>query len=177
MGESGDGYWSHLEITPGTGAGPAAELGPAAEPDGPPLSGPSLDAVKALVTLAAADGVAAELQMPATRDRGWPASWSLPSAWLYVAGGGGVGLHRYDDDAESEAQEAFRIADTAQEALLESMPAVGRPTNWPPCPAHPTTHPLALAAGDDDDPRPRWTCPLTGDVVGVLTGGGIRSTP
>lgn len=170
MGERGDGYWSHLEIAVDTAAGPAVPHGPQADPDDPPLRAPAVAALEALVELAAVDGVVAELEVPATRDRGWPAGWSSPSAWIYVTGGGGTGLHRYDDGAESEAEEAFRVADTAQEALLESMPAVGRPTNWPPCPDHPTTNPLALTAGDDADPRPRWTCPLTGDVVGVLGG-------
>lgn len=177
MGESGDGYWSHLEITHGTGTGPAAEHGPAAEPDGPPLRAPAVAALEALVAMAAADGVEAALEVPATRDRGWPASWALPWAWFRVTGGGDVGVSGGAGvDDESAAEEAARVADAAHTELVESLWG-RRPTNWPPCPAHPTTHPLALAPGDDDDPRPRWTCPLTGDVVGVLTGGGIRSTP
>lgn len=181
MGESGDGYWSHLEVTLDTGAGPAAAHGPAAEPDGPPLRAPAVVALGALVALAAADGVTVQLEHSATRGRRWPSQLDLPAAWLKTPDGVETGLMAFDPTQgwapESAAEEAFRVADTAQEAVLESMPSVGRPTNWPPCPHHPTTHPLALAPGDDDDPRPRWTCPLTGHEVGPLDGGGIPSTP
>ncbi len=62
----------------------------------------------------------------------------------------------------------MRLVDTAHWELVEAMTAFGRPTNWPPCPEHPATHPLQLVAGSDVDPRPRWTCPLTGAVVTAL---------
>lgn len=138
----------------------------------PTLGAPAVTALEALVAMAAADGVVLQLEHPAVDDPSSSAGWTAVSAWVRFAGGAGVGVHAHDPalggDAETPAQEAARAADTAHESVVEWMPGLGRATNWPACPEHPTTHPLQLAAGDDADPRPLWTCPLTGEVVGVL---------
>ncbi|TXR56762.1 hypothetical protein [Quadrisphaera setariae] len=167
MGGHGDGYSSTLKTSFDTAAGPAVRHGPQADPDEPPLRAPAVAALEALVVLAAADRIAVELEVPATRDRDWPAPWPLPWGWFRVRGGGDVGVSGGGADGETAAEEAARVADAAHSEVVESLWA-HRPTNWPPCPDHPTTHPLQLAAGDDADPRPLWTCPLTGEVVGVL---------
>ncbi|MEH3077826.1 MAG: hypothetical protein PGN11_14355 [Quadrisphaera sp.] len=175
MDEGGGWVRKHVETASNTHAGPAVRHGPQAEPDHPPLRGPAVAALEALARLAAADGAVVALELPATRERGWPVEHPLPSAWWRTPDTVETGLFAFDPangwERETDAEEALRVADTAHEAVLESMPSCGRPTNWPPCPDHPTTHPLQLVAGDDADPRPRWTCPLTGDVVGVLGDG------
>ncbi|PWJ54586.1 hypothetical protein SAMN06264364_10629 [Quadrisphaera granulorum] len=180
--DDGGGFSKHVDVVFDTHAGPAVAHGPQAEPDSPPLRAASLAAVHALVAMAAADGIAVELEMPATRERGWPASWPLPPAWFRVIGEGDAGLFGSDgsesaaEEAARVAEEAARVADTAHGEVVESL-WPHRPTNWPPCPEHPTTHPLQLTPGDDADPRPLWTCPSTGDVIGPLGPGEIHATP
>ena len=54
------------------------------------------------------------------------------------------------------------LADRVQDWAVEDLWTRGLPTNWPPCPAHPGTHPLDAA---EDRERAVWRCPATGAVI------------
>jgi len=139
--------------------------------DAPSLRAPAVAALEALVALARADGVRLELQVPAVRGEDDHPAWPLCSAQVVLQGGGGAGVFAWSSDGEeqeSAADEAARVADSVHESLVEWMPGEGRSTSWPSCPHHPETHPLALVPGSDADPRPRWACPRTREVVGTL---------
>lgn len=169
---SDDGaYESHLETSVDTRSGPALHHGPPAEPDAPPLRAPAVAALGALVALARADGVRVELEVPATRGEDDHPGWPLCSAQVRFEGGGGVGVFAWSSDGheqETAAEEAARVTDSVHEGVVEWMPGEGRSTSWPSCPQHPETHPLELVPGSDGDPRPRWRCPRTREVVGPL---------
>ena len=57
-------------------------------------------------------------------------------------------------------EELERIADAVHEWILEALPAHHRSTAWPPCPAHPGTHPLEVHRLGE---AVTWACPVTGD--------------
>ena len=162
---------SHLEISVDTHAGPARHHWPQAEPDAPPLRAAAVAAIEALVALARTDGVRVALEVPAVRGEDDHPGWPPCSAQVRLEGGGGVGVSAWSsggEEQESAAEEAARAADSVHESVVEWMPGEGRSTSWPSCPHHPETHPLALVPGSDSDPRPRWTCPRTREVVGTL---------
>lgn len=57
-------------------------------------------------------------------------------------------------------------ADQVQEWVIESQLWGTAPTNWPPCPAHPDSHPLqALLARDV---TAAWTCPHDGVAMAPI---------
>lgn len=57
------------------------------------------------------------------------------------------------------AEELARLADQLHEWIVEELPSHHRPTNWPPCPVHPDTHPLEVRLDQDDVV---WACPRAG---------------
>lgn len=67
-----------------------------------------------------------------------------------------------ESDTDADADRIVTIADRVQEWLIESVLWPERPTNWPSCPAHPKSHPLAARAVGA---VAIWCCPLTGDEV------------
>ena len=50
-------------------------------------------------------------------------------------------------------------ADNVQDVLVEVLPDFGLPSNWPQCPDHSRTHPMAAQLEDD---QATWVCPKTG---------------
>ena len=56
------------------------------------------------------------------------------------------------------------VADQVQGFVFEEL--WGRaPTNWPPCPRHPTAHPMRAMAQDD---AAVWVCPVDDSLVSVI---------
>jgi hypothetical protein len=82
------------------------------------------------------------------------------TAMLYSAGGSGQGVSA--SIADSLAERVASVADQVQEWAIEELRSLGRPTNWPQCPEHPESHPLAAVVTGD---RPTWACPKTGHVI------------
>jgi hypothetical protein len=60
--------------------------------------------------------------------------------------------------------QVVQAADMVQEWVIEELWGTTR-TNWPPCPQHPTTHPLQAELRDD---AAWWTCPRDGTAVAVV---------
>ena len=58
-------------------------------------------------------------------------------------------------------QRIASVADQVQEWAVEELCAVGRPTNWPPSPQHPHSHPLSAVVQEG---QAVWSCPKTGYV-------------
>jgi hypothetical protein len=58
-----------------------------------------------------------------------------------------------------ESEQIAELADQVQEWIIEELWGTA-PTNWPPCPTHPTTHPLMARALDG---VAVWCCPGDGE--------------
>ena len=99
-------------------------------------------------------------------ESGWPGQLT---AMLYSPGGSGQGVMALTGDPLPER--IASVADQVQEWAIEELCSIGRPTNWPQCPHHPDSHPLAAVVREN---RAVWTCPKTGDVV---TGIGQLANP
>lgn len=78
--------------------------------------------------------------------------------WSPDGNGFGVSLSRSATSAERVAG----MADQVQQWAIEDQLWGRGDTNWPPCPAHPDTHPLTAAVVDD---AAVWVCPQGGEVV------------
>ena len=100
-------------------------------------------------------GVAA----PQIEDVDWTGEPELPSAMLRSPDGSGRGVLVDRDGPWHEQVEM--VTDRVQEWVIEEL--WGRaPTNWPPCPQHPTSHPLTLATTRG---LAEWVCPRDGTPV------------
>lgn len=87
-------------------------------------------------------------------------------AWVLFGAAGvacrvGVSI-RLDGDPVEQIVEA---ADVVQEWFIETVLWPGRPTNWPVCPDHPDTHPLAPRLVDS---TATWVCPVAGTVIAPI---------
>ena len=80
--------------------------------------------------------------------------------WSQDGNGMGVSVHLGVPRPEQVAQVADQVQGWAVEELWGSVP-----TNWPPCPQHPTTHPLQAVVRDG---AARWICPEDGTAVAVV---------
>jgi hypothetical protein len=96
--------------------------------------------------------------IPEVRDNQWSDVEGQATAMLHSPDGSGQGV--YVMAGESLAQRIASVADQVQEWAVEELCAVGRPTNWPHCPQHRSSHPLSAV---ERDGRAVWTCPVTGD--------------
>jgi hypothetical protein len=98
--------------------------------------------------------------IPEVRDDQWSGVEGQATAMLHSPDGSGQGVSVMT--GESPVQQIASVADQVQEWTVEELCSAGRPTNWPQCPKHPSTHPLAavVRAG-----RAVWTCPATGRPV------------
>ena len=92
---------------------------------------------------------------------GNPDIQATANVWSLDGPAGGITVRR---DA-SEAEQVVEAADGLQEWAVDVLWDAQLPTDWPVCPAHPTTHPLRpeLQHG-----RPVWACPRTGDAVAPI---------
>jgi hypothetical protein len=101
--------------------------------------------------------------IPEVRDHQWSDVEGQATAMLHSPDGSRQGVSVMTGD--SLAQRIASVTDQVQEWAVEELCAVGRPTNWPQCPQHPSSHPLSAVVRDG---RARWTCPATGDQVSEI---------
>lgn len=120
-----------------------------------PLLAEALEIV--LRDVRATSGVALRLE-----DRGWDPD--RPSVMLWDLAGSGTGIAL--DPRDPPAARLALLAEQVQEMVIETRWEAGLPTNWPPCPDHPGTHPLGLA-GDPAglEHPPWWACERSGRLV------------
>jgi len=105
-----------------------------------------------------------------------PSSWqerpTAQSAHLRSEDGSedGSGVGVWVDTAAAPAEQLAMVADQVQEWAVAELGSRGRPTNWPVCGEHPSSHPLepAVVGG-----VAVWRCPRSGRPaceVGRLSG-------
>ncbi|GHE11907.1 hypothetical protein [Klenkia taihuensis] len=101
--------------------------------------------------------------LPRVVDQDWTGDPGSPSLYLWddavgtgLGGGTGVRIDLHDDADE----QALDLAGQVQEWAWEALAGTHR-SNWPVCPAHPTTHPMDLAVRDG---QAGWACPRGGPV-------------
>jgi hypothetical protein len=100
--------------------------------------------------------------VPRVVDDGWAEGPTTASAMLWSSDGSGAGVSV--TLGISRAEQVADVADKVQEWAVEALwPSA--PTNWPPCPHHPATHPLTAEVRDD---AARWCCPKDGTAVAVI---------
>ena len=92
-------------------------------------------------------------------DEDWFGHSEWASAMLRSADGTGCGISMLL--ADSALGQVARVADAVQEWVIEDYWATPF-SNWPPCPEHPTTHPLEVRA---DESKVSWVCPKSGNLV------------
>jgi hypothetical protein len=90
----------------------------------------------------------------------WAGDPDTVSAMLYGDDGGGMGVFVRLDEPLPE--QVARVSDQVHDWAVEELWG-RRPTNWPPCPRHPGTHPMAVSLRND---VPTWVCPRDGTPVG-----------
>jgi len=98
--------------------------------------------------------------IPEVREDQWSDYPGQVTAMLHSPDGSGQGISAMA--GEPLAQRVASVADQVQEWAVEELCSVGQPTNWPPCPEHPRSHPLSAVVRDG---RAVWACPRTGDVI------------
>ncbi|HWU23969.1 MAG TPA: hypothetical protein VN088_20700 [Nocardioides sp.] len=99
------------------------------------------------------------ISAPRVEDRDWTGRPESASAMLWSPDGSGVGVYVRRDSAESER--IAMVAAQVQEWAIEELWAAGA-TNWPPCPRHPNTHPMAASTRDA---AAVWMCPADAVVI------------
>jgi hypothetical protein len=57
---------------------------------------------------------------------------------------------------DSDVDRIVILSDKTQEWIIEHVLWPSRPTNWPPCPDHPDTHPLDAKTWET---TAAWACP------------------
>jgi len=100
--------------------------------------------------------------LPIVEDREWTDDPAAPSAMLHSTDGSasGVRVTRSAPPAERVAM----AADQVQEWAIEELWPQGR-SNWPPCPRHPTSHPMRTTVGQG---VAGWQCPADDVVVAAI---------
>jgi hypothetical protein len=98
--------------------------------------------------------------IPDVQDEPWSTTAEQVTAMLYSADGSGQGISARP--ADPLAQRIASVADQVQDWVVEELCSIGRPTNWPPCPQHPHSHPLIAV---EREGRAVWACPKTAGVV------------
>ena len=97
--------------------------------------------------------------LPRIEASGWPADATRAGAMLWSRRGSGQGVAV--TLGRPPAEQVAEVADQVQEWAVEDLWGTA-PTNWPPCPHHPTTHPLEARL---DDATAWWVCPRGGSRV------------
>lgn len=83
-------------------------------------------------------------------------------AWLAtLAADDGSGVGVYLDLSLPRERAVVAAAEGAQAWLFDQLQASGQ-TNWPPCPLHPSNHPLGAVVLED---KPVWVCPADDTVI------------
>ena len=103
----------------------------------------------------------AGLLPPVVDDADWIGDPDYVSAMMWDRSGSGAGI-----SVPRNADLVTRVvvvADQVQEWVIESQLWGAAPTNWPPCPTHPDSHPLQALLVHDGTAA--WTCPRDGATV------------
>ncbi|MGK5678508.1 hypothetical protein [Actinoplanes sp. URMC 104] len=74
----------------------------------------------------------------------------------------GMGMGIRVELGRPAGEQIAHVADQVQEWAVEALWRLERPTNWPPCPHHPSTHPLAAR---ELDGWAYWVCPAGEDPI------------
>ncbi len=99
------------------------------------------------------DARATGVPAPTVRDEEWAERPVTASAYLDSPDGSSAGVQVALDN--SEADRVVEVAAQVQEVIIEDLwPDL--PTNWPPCPHHPDSHPLSAS---NRNGTATWTCP------------------
>ena len=98
------------------------------------------------------DALTTGVPVPTVVDDDWIEFPEMTSAMLP-----GTGIRVQLDVPEFE--QVAELADQVQEWIIEELWGAA-PTNWPPCPTHPTTHPLVARAYAG---VAVWCCPEDGE--------------
>ena len=101
--------------------------------------------------------------LPAVRDQQWGGIEGQATAYLYSPDGSGQGVSVMT--GEPAPQQIASVADQVQEWAVEELCSVGRSTNWPLCPEHPSSHPLSPVVQGG---QAVWACPATGRQVSEI---------
>ncbi|MGY1842204.1 hypothetical protein [Modestobacter sp. SYSU DS0875] len=111
-----------------------------------------------------ADLVATGVPLPRIEASDWTGDPGRAGAMLWRADGSGQGVAVTLGQPLDE--QVVEVADRVQEWAIEALWG-SRPTNWPPCPRHPTTHPLTPTLQDGEAV---WACPRDTGVVSPVGG-------
>jgi len=95
----------------------------------------------------------AGIAAPRIEDRDWTDSPESVSAMLWSPDGSGTGV--YVARSAPEFERVAMIADQVQVWAIEELWGQA-PTNWPPCPYHPDSHPMKVSTRAA---VAVWTCP------------------
>lgn len=116
---------------------------------------------------------ATDRPVPRVEPSDWHGAARAASAMLWSTRDGS-GQGAWVDTTLAQHEQVVMVADQVQEWAIEELAASRRPTNWPRCPEHPSTHPLKAAAHDG---LAVWQCPRSGrpvSEIGRLSGGRAR---
>jgi hypothetical protein len=92
------------------------------------------------------DLLAAGITAPRIEDRDWIEEPRSSSAMLWTPDGSGTGV--CVSATAPEHERIARVTDQVQEWVFEQLWGDGAPTNWPPCPRHPKSHPMKVSTRD-----------------------------
>lgn len=89
-----------------------------------------------------------------------------PQVMLWSSDGSGMGV--IVSRAAPLSERVAAAADQVQEFVIEELWRLAASTNWPPCPRHPSTHPMRAMVLSE---VAVWVCPVEdtrGAAVGTL---------
>ncbi len=112
------------------------------------------------------DLVAAGKPVPGVKDEDWIELPEYASAMLCGADGSRVGIRMHV--VAGEWDRVAEVADQVQDWVIDELWPTA-PTNWPPCPRHPETHPLSAATRGS---VAWWVCPADGTTFAVIGAAG-----
>ncbi|RBY87171.1 hypothetical protein DQ244_17760 [Blastococcus sp. TBT05-19] len=89
----------------------------------------------------------------------WPGDGGVAGAMLWHSDGSGSGISVVLD--RPAAEQVAHVTDVVHDWVVEELWGTA-PTNWPPCPGHPESHPLEVRRSGD---AVEWVCPADGTAV------------
>jgi hypothetical protein len=117
------------------------------------------DVLRAAMRPVLRDLEGAGIAAPNVEDRDWTDDPESISVILWSPDGSGTGV--YVSRAAPEFERVAMLADQVQEWAIEELWGQA-PTNWPPCPHHPTSHPMTVSTRDA---AAAWVCPADETVI------------
>jgi hypothetical protein len=100
------------------------------------------------------------ITVPRIEDRDWTDDTVSASAMVWSPDGSGTGVRV--DLGLPEFERIAMVADQVQDWAIDELWGTAS-TNWPPCPRHPSSHPMRVSTSDA---RAVWMCPA--DEVAVV---------